>query len=349
MADASTASGLAFLRGRIGRATPGEPLLLFAHGSGFNAAIWRPTIERLARLRPALSAEVVAIDWTGHGKSRPLAGSGASAERFVWETVASRDMIELLATVRTPSNRPVIGIGHSFGGAGLVWTELRAPGTFAGMVLIEPIIRAMGEDATHPLVERTLRRRARLDLASLDDVAGHFGRRAYASWDADALRAYVARGFVPAAGGAGGFALACEPVTEASLYLGGMQSRAFDRLAEVRCPSAVAAGGDSVTLAADGCTNLEQHRAVAARLGACVLPVAVARGRGHAVPMEDPDWTARLVAAALDSFALPAGGGGADGGAREAGGWARVHAEWAELQASPPPARPTTGSPHARL
>jgi pimeloyl-ACP methyl ester carboxylesterase len=61
MADASTASGLAFLRGRIGRATPGEPLLLFAHGSGFNAAIWRPTIERLARLRPALSAEVVAL------------------------------------------------------------------------------------------------------------------------------------------------------------------------------------------------------------------------------------------------------------------------------------------------
>lgn len=265
-----------------------DPLLLLAHGAGFNAGVWRPTVERLRR--SGLRAELLAFDWAGHGQSAPNpapwaagAGTGASAEAYDWREVAPRDVFELLAQQpAATARRPLYGIGHSFGGAGLVLAELARPGTFDGLVLIEPIIRAPGPDDAHPLVERALRRRSRFDAASRADVAAHFARRAYAAWDADALAGYVERGFRAVEGG--GFELACAPETEASVYLGGMRSGAFERLPELGCGCAVAAGGKSETLGARGAGNIEQHRRIAAALRGCTLPVAVAQGRGHSVP-----------------------------------------------------------------
>ena len=285
--EAATHGGLSFLRTRLGRQTAGEPLLLFTHGSGFNAGVWRPTLDHLRAVRPKLTAEVLALDWTGHGRSRPPAGLGVSAERYEWRTVAPRDVFELLAEQSSATaGRPLVGVGHSFGGAGLVLAELARPGTFRGLVLVEPIIRAPEAGATHPLVERTRRRRARFDVASLDDVREHFAARAYAMWDPAALAGYVERGFRPASapGGARCFELACAPDVEASVYLGGMQSSIYERLSDVGCACTVAAGGRSATLATERRSNVQQHREIARALKGCILPVAVAAERGHSVP-----------------------------------------------------------------
>lgn len=286
--DGMTSGSLAFLRGRIGAPRPTDPLLLFTHGSGFNAGGWRPTLERLRRLG-IVSAEVLAFDWTGHGKSRPPRGSGVSAERYDWREVAPRDIFELLGEQAPANARPLYGIGHSFGGAGLALAELARPGTFSGIVLIEPIIRSPGP-STHPLVERTLRRRARFDVASHTDVVAHFASRAYASWDKDALAGYVERGFRPVTTAAGEryYELTCAPETEACVYLGGMQvanaGGLYNRLGEVGCACTVCAGETSETLSSDERTNVDQHRLIAGALKGCTLPVAVAQGRGHFVP-----------------------------------------------------------------
>jgi pimeloyl-ACP methyl ester carboxylesterase len=161
--EAKTPGGLAYLSGWIG--SPGEagaPLLLLAHGTGFHAATWAPVIDVMSTLT-AGPVEAVAFDWSGHGLSRPLPGTGVAAERCDWREVGPKDVDELLSTLGTGS-RPVYGVGHSFGGAALVMAELSRPGTFHGLILLEPVLRAEPKEGRHPLAELALRRRAVLEV-----------------------------------------------------------------------------------------------------------------------------------------------------------------------------------------
>ncbi|KAJ1618029.1 Alpha/Beta hydrolase protein [Pavlovales sp. CCMP2436] len=338
LAEGLTSSGrLAFLRGRLGRSTPGEPLLLLTHGAGFNAGVWRPTLQHLPATLPAtLSAEVISLDWTGHGSSQSPSGSGVSAERYEWGAIAPRDVFELLGECRR-AGQPVFGIGHSFGGAGLLLAELERPGTFSGLVLIEPIVRPSDLQASHPLVERTMRRRAHFALSSAVQLVDHFAKRAYASWHRDALTGYVERGFRSTGAESHSFELTCAPETEASVYLGGMQNGVWEALPRVACPCTLAAGEKSETLAIDSATSNEgMHRLIAARLSGCKLPLALALGCGHSVPMENPAWTARLIAASLAHFTS----------LHSTSPACEAACEWAQLQAEQPHG---LGSPRSRL
>mmetsp|Transcript_29222 Transcript_29222/g.85682 ORF Transcript_29222/g.85682 Transcript_29222/m.85682 type:complete len:351 (-) Transcript_29222:96-1148(-) len=311
LVDSLTSGSLALLRGRLGPppASASAPLLLFTHGSGFNAGTWLAAIEKLHGAREVASMECAAFDWTGHGRSRDVPGSGVSASRYDWPRISRQDIPEVLEAVGA-RGRPIYGVGHSFGAAALTLAELQFPGTFAGLVLIEPIIRAQWPTGEHPLVKRTLQRRAVFDVASREEIAAHFGQRAFGRWHASALRGYVDRGFRPRAEGLGGFELACTPEVEACVYEGGMQCRVFDDLPRLTCPTIVAAGENSTTLTTQTSSHAEQLALVADRVPGCTEPVAVAKGCGHAVPMEAPEWTAHLVASFVQSVSPGPGGGG---------------------------------------
>lgn len=157
--ERTTINGIAYRTGWLG--CPGDslaPVLLFAHGAGFNASTWEPVVDALLREWASMPVEIVAFDWTGHGLSRPLAGEGLSPERCDWSAIGPRDIEELLEEIDC-NGRPVYGIGHSFGGGCLVLAELARRGTFAGLILLEPILRAEIKTEVHPLVQVALRRR----------------------------------------------------------------------------------------------------------------------------------------------------------------------------------------------
>ena len=143
--ERATPGGLAYSFGRAGRsakdAKAPTPLVLFAHGAGFNRGTWLPALRELhARLWDnSVVYDVIALDWTAHGRSRGLDGDGPpSAGRYVWRDVFPRDVAELLEAEGRA--RPVYGVGHSMGGAGLVLAELEKPGTFRGLLLVDPIV-----------------------------------------------------------------------------------------------------------------------------------------------------------------------------------------------------------------
>ena len=103
--------------------------------------------------------------------------------------------------------RRVFGVGHSLGASCLLLAAMQRPAAFAGLVLFEPIARAL-ELPSHPLVDGALRR-VRC-FASKAEALRKL-ERALHSWDERALAGYVERGFRARADGAEGVELCCEP------------------------------------------------------------------------------------------------------------------------------------------
>ncbi|KAH8052425.1 thiosulfate transmembrane transporter [Aureococcus anophagefferens] len=76
----------------------------------------------------------------GRRRPRPGGRRGGGA----WRGVA-RALLDVLGEVA--GDRPVLGVGHSFGAVCLLLAAVDAPGRFAGLALFEPIVAAAGHDA----------------------------------------------------------------------------------------------------------------------------------------------------------------------------------------------------------
>ncbi|MDH4308607.1 MAG: lysophospholipase, partial [Acidimicrobiia bacterium] len=102
--------------------------VVLSHATGFCTACWRPMVSQIEHS----VAQILGWDHRGHGRS-----TGGSVPVSWWEMAsdARRVISELV-----PKPAPVIGVGHSMGGAVLAMVELVSPGTFDGLVLVEPIL-----------------------------------------------------------------------------------------------------------------------------------------------------------------------------------------------------------------
>lgn len=258
----------------------GTPVLA-VHATGFCKELWGP-VAGLLRPNP-----VVAPDQRGHGDS------STPPPPYDWWDFG-RDLLEVVAA--RGLHRPV-GVGHSSGAASLVMAELLQPGTFASLVLVEPIIFAMppARMEDNPMTAAALRRRR--NFASPRAVVESFrSRGAFAGWTEEALGLYADHGFRP---GPEGWELKCRPETEAEFYRGATAHGAWARLHEVSCPVMLAAGERSASHPRDFLEAMRQ------RFPHSLLEVVP--GAGHFLPMERPEAVAALVVAAL-------GRGGEEGG-----------------------------------
>lgn len=153
--------------------------LLFVHGGGFCKEIWAPIIRRVQQSslwssNPSVRFEVETIDLPYHGSNRDNHGGVSSTDdveprvtcdnkcalvpscRVVhpanawveWTTLAVlhsvdqwRDAHSLndSGATRSKPRRLLIGVGHSMGSSALWNAEATHPGSFAGLVLFEPI------------------------------------------------------------------------------------------------------------------------------------------------------------------------------------------------------------------
>ena len=114
--------------------------LLFAHATGLCSEVWRNVIH--AKDSDLLRYAVRAFDFRGHGSRGGECLTGTSGPPS-WDDFAVADVLEAASSLRVGGGGGccrVVGVGHSMGGAALVKAELAAPGTFAALVLCEPIL-----------------------------------------------------------------------------------------------------------------------------------------------------------------------------------------------------------------
>ena len=168
-----------------------------------------------------------------------------------------------------------------------VMAELLRPGTFARLVLVEPIIfpgppyRRFEEN---PMSAAALKRRATFESAAAA-FASYEGRGPFAGWDPAILQTYTEAGFT--FDGDGGWTLKCPPEQEAEFYRGATLHGAWSRLGEIRCTVAVVGGADSTSHPRE---FLEAQAAQFPNAAVMVVPEAT-----HFVPMERPGVIADLI------------------------------------------------------
>jgi pimeloyl-ACP methyl ester carboxylesterase len=170
--------------------------------------------------------------------------------------------------------------------------EILAPGRFAAIVAIEPIVFPPPYTPIdhHPLVQSALRRRP--SFASRQEALANFASKAvFSAWDPRALQAYVNCG-LRAEGEE--WVLACPPEYEAAFFAAAPLHGAWDHLGEIVPPVCVVAGRDSDSHPADFAD------AQAARLGNGTLEIV--EGSGHFIPMEQPARVAEIIGQTIESI-----------------------------------------------
>ncbi len=258
------------------RRWPGRsPAIPLVHATGFCKETWEPFAGELAAR--GVDRELVAFDQRGHGDS------SAPDPPFDWWHIGA----DVLA-VAGPGPLP-LGVGHSSGAAGLVLAELAAPGTFAALLLIEPIVfpPPFGRRESATLAAGALRRRASFPSAAAA-LENFNGRGPFAQWRPDALEAYV-RGGLRREGDE--WRLKCRPEVEAEFYRMATAHGAWDRLGELR-PRVVVVGGEHSSSHPRWFLEDQAARIPGAR-------VVIVAGASHFVPMERPDAVADLAAELL--------------------------------------------------
>jgi pimeloyl-ACP methyl ester carboxylesterase len=206
---------------------------VLSHATGFHGRVWEP----LARHLPGVDCH--ALDLRGHGDTPVPDGYD-----FPWPAFGD-DVLAAVDALPPGSGRPV-GVGHSAGGAALVYAEAARPGTFAALWLYEPAAfppPPPGVTLSNPLIEPTKRRRATFpDRAAA--LANYASKPPMDEFDPRVLAAYVEHGF---ADDGDGVRLKCLPVNESRVYESSLVSRAFDAMARVRCPVLVVRGHEGTT------------------------------------------------------------------------------------------------------
>jgi pimeloyl-ACP methyl ester carboxylesterase len=197
--------------------------VLFAHATGFHGRCWQPVAD-------ALGLPSAALDFRGFGDSTPPPGWAVDWRGYgVDAVVAARERVAV-------TGAPLIGVGHSMGGAALLMAALDDPSLFAGLVLFEPIVMPPATAAgpalpSNPLADGARRRRSA--FASFDAAIANFGSKPpMNAFTPAALEAYVRFGL--AAADDGQVHLKCTPEHEARTYETGGAHDTFERLGDLR-------------------------------------------------------------------------------------------------------------------
>jgi pimeloyl-ACP methyl ester carboxylesterase len=244
------------------------PTMVLLHATGFLPWLWPPIARELSpRWR------VIAPYFCDHRESDPHKGG------LNWLTVAS-DLANFCTSLGI--ERPAM-VGHSMGATVITLANAAFGLDARGLVLFEPIF--LPEDFykteitvdLHPLASKAIRRK---DTWGSDaEVHAYLRSKAlFKQWDEEMLDLYVEYGMKRL--DAGGLQLACSPLREASLFMGGMQYDPWPLLPKVSCPTLVLEGEESENRA-----FIDLKKATSMFRQATYRLVS---GAGHLIPQEKP-------------------------------------------------------------
>ncbi len=263
---------------------------VYVHATGFCKEVWIPVVRRVDMAMDAEVTSAMLLDQRGHGDSTPFTGP------LLWDLVA-RDVVLALDDVP----QPIVGVGHSGGGAAIVRAEILSPGTFSMMILMEPIVwpPPFERRDLHLAVNAEKRRRTFL---SRDAAKQRFSTGAFSAWDDEVLDLYVDHAFHQADGG---WTLKCEPSVEAETFRQAANVDTWDRLHEIECPVVVLSGEYSDS-------HQDPYRSLLVDRFRDATSQVIA-GVGHLAPMEAPALIGDLIADLIIGEARDVGGGPAAG------------------------------------
>lgn len=172
------------LRGR--RADGAGDTIHFIHGNGFCGGVYWPMLRQFLPQHGLFLHDV-----EGHGESEaPAEFSGVNAVV---------DRIAAVAHEQGLAEKPMIGMGHSFGSQLTVLAAARYPGLFKALVLTDPIlfppliwlgIRAMSLLSQHPFGRAARRRRD--TWPTREAAMNHLrGRGIYQGWSEEAFTCFI--------------------------------------------------------------------------------------------------------------------------------------------------------------
>ncbi|RUL87723.1 alpha/beta hydrolase [Tautonia sociabilis] len=118
-------------------------VLVIAHGLGEHGGLYRSFAEYLV---PATGVEVLAIDFTGHGRSPGRRGHVDRYDRLVDDLLSA-----LRWASRTRPGLPRCVLGHSNGGVVAALALLREPRAAGGLILSNPAFRLKYRPPRHKL------------------------------------------------------------------------------------------------------------------------------------------------------------------------------------------------------
>ena len=233
----------------------------FAHATGFCGGVWRPVVA-------SLPSGVEALVW-----DFPCHGSAAKLEHPIdWWDMGT------FALAQVAGRPPLIGVGHSMGGAALLMAELKAPGTFAALLLIEPIVFPPPfERRDGPLASLALKRKDRFESRAAA-ISNFADKLPFSVWNRMAFDGYIDCGLIETPEGV---ELTCNPLDEAEIYRAATQHGVWDLLGQVVPPVRILAGASSET------HTLDFVRHLASQIPACDYEIVP--GTGHFLPMEVPE------------------------------------------------------------
>lgn len=211
--------------------TSARPTLLFAHGAGLCKDAWDPIIRRVlaSPLVQRTPSDTHSFDFPYHGTKRDnsvaprVFYAGPKSPRVshpvsAWVATAAQEVENVVRGLQRERTAPLIGVGHSMGAVALWLTEIKHPGTFDGLILFEPMYGLVSDVTSRMvdiLVTATLRRESQ--WPSREAALEHFkGFKNFASWDPEALEAYLKGALVDEQDGS--VVLACHPHIEAASF-----------------------------------------------------------------------------------------------------------------------------------
>mmetsp|Transcript_60324 Transcript_60324/g.127746 ORF Transcript_60324/g.127746 Transcript_60324/m.127746 type:complete len:323 (+) Transcript_60324:74-1042(+) len=286
---------------RVGSAavTPAAQLV-FTHANGFCKEMWFPTLDDLSRKLPDhLAYDSLLMDLTGHGGSRDRTNN--FPRPLQWEHFTCTDVLEAVDTLpkRSGGGPRVVGVGHSLGGAGLVYAELARPGTFDALILMEPILPPPDERIDGKTDQRALlaagASKRRVLWPTREEARKSLRSKAlYAAFEERVFNNFVDYGTVETAQGC---QLQCTGDIEAEIYRGSGRC-VWHELHKVNCPVWFLCGANTFHMEAWGKgSSVAVFRALSEKFPRSTFELLP--NLAHFAPFEDPTRYAEILAGAL--------------------------------------------------
>jgi len=201
--------GREYLRGH-------RPLLHFVHGNGFCGMAYWPMLRHLHE-----QYDLCLHDAQGHGDSD-------DGDHFPgWNLTAERIATVIQQRRKEWGDRPVVGVGHSFGGVVTLLAAAKYPQLFDAVVLLDPVLfprflvwgmgaaDVVGLLRSHPMATRA-RRRRHLWLNYNETWKYFYQRGIFKGWSDEALEAYIQHAMNHHPDGT--LSLKCPPWLEAEIF-----------------------------------------------------------------------------------------------------------------------------------
>lgn len=269
----------------------GLPLLHFIHGNSYSGLTYLPLWQQLAP-----HFDLFLHDAQGHGDSE-------HGGKFVgWERSAQLAQLAWQDVAPEYASVPIIGVGHSFGGALTSLMSAADEQLFSQLVLLDPMLfpqpmirwaLPLGKIGLNPVARKARRRRMEWPdrVTALQSLQG---RGMFAGWRPEAMAAYVEHAM---ADSAQGVILKCLPEREAEVF-STYAPTLWRQINRVSVPTVSFVGTDTYPFLHRSMRDWQRQHALLE-----VQPMA----GGHCFMQEQPELTAQKMMAVMAPQYKPKG------------------------------------------